>query len=393
MQVVDAGIERSLLARLADALVHKVLCLLVQLLDASGMDAAVGDEVLERHARGLAADGVEAREDDGLGRVVDHEVDAGNLLERADVASLAADDAALEVVGGNVDGGDGDLAGLIGGATLDGGRDDLAGGLVGLVADAHLGLAQDLRLLADGLGADAGEQFVMGIVLGEAGDALELGSLAGGEVVQIALALVELALEARELMLALVERLVAMVEGLLALHDAVLERLELLLALLLLSLGRGLEGDDLLLRGEHRLLASGLGIARGLGGDALGGPVGLVDLGLCVHDAGVGLARRITVCDKSRYRRAYRRDENNLPNHACSSNDVRVIDVVQETHTYTGTRHKRYDILHVLSAAQCRTSHMKKTSSRQERRDTPLWHFQSYDSMDGKSNTLQKQRR
>ena len=70
---------------------------------------------------------------DGLGRVVDHEVDAGDLLEGADVATLAADDAALEVIGGNVHGGNGDLGGVVGGAALNGQVDtNLLSGLVAL---------------------------------------------------------------------------------------------------------------------------------------------------------------------------------------------------------------------------------------------------------------------
>ena len=64
------------------------------------MDAAVGDELGERDPGDLAADRVEARDDDGLGRVVDDQVDAGRLLEGADVAALAADDPALHLVAG-----------------------------------------------------------------------------------------------------------------------------------------------------------------------------------------------------------------------------------------------------------------------------------------------------
>mgnify|MGYP003693834893 CR=1 FL=1 len=48
--------------------------------------------------RDLAAHGIERRQDHRLGRVVDDHVDAGDDLERADVAALAADDAPLHVV-------------------------------------------------------------------------------------------------------------------------------------------------------------------------------------------------------------------------------------------------------------------------------------------------------
>ena len=50
---------------------------------------------------------IEGGDDDGFRRVVDDEVDARQVLERADVATLASDDSALHVVGGQLDDGDG----------------------------------------------------------------------------------------------------------------------------------------------------------------------------------------------------------------------------------------------------------------------------------------------
>src|SRR5687767_6824037 len=58
-------------------------------LDATGMDAAVGDQLLEREPRDLATDRIEAGYDDGVRRVVDDHVDARRELEGADVPSLA----------------------------------------------------------------------------------------------------------------------------------------------------------------------------------------------------------------------------------------------------------------------------------------------------------------
>src|SRR4051812_49788401 len=62
------------------------------------MNAAVLHEALERDAGDLAADRIEAGEDDRFRRVVDDQVDARRQFERADVAAFASDDAALEVV-------------------------------------------------------------------------------------------------------------------------------------------------------------------------------------------------------------------------------------------------------------------------------------------------------
>ena len=93
---MNARVECSLLASLLHALVHELFCLAEHLFDARGMDAAVGNEVFHGDAADFAANRVEARDGDALRRVVDDEVRARELLERADVATLASDDATLE---------------------------------------------------------------------------------------------------------------------------------------------------------------------------------------------------------------------------------------------------------------------------------------------------------
>ena len=135
------------------------LRLVDDLFDARGVDPAVGDQLRQRQAGDLAADGVEAREHDGLGRVVDDQVDAGGLLERPDVATLAADDPALHLVAREVHDGDGVLRRVVGGHALHRGDDDLARLLLGLVAGAPLDGPGELDgvvlgLLADGLEQD-----------------------------------------------------------------------------------------------------------------------------------------------------------------------------------------------------------------------------------------------
>ena len=74
----------------------------------------------------LAADRVEAADDHHAGRVVDDHVDAGGLLEGADVAPFAADDPALHFVAGDVDGAGGGLGRVGGGVALHGGEQHLA---------------------------------------------------------------------------------------------------------------------------------------------------------------------------------------------------------------------------------------------------------------------------
>ena len=96
-------LEHRLLAGLADDLLELRLRLVVRLLDARRVDAPVLDQLRQRQPRDLAAEPVERREHDRVRRVVDDEVDAGEVLERADVAALAADDPALHVVGRQLD--------------------------------------------------------------------------------------------------------------------------------------------------------------------------------------------------------------------------------------------------------------------------------------------------
>jgi hypothetical protein len=81
-----------------DGALDLVAGLVEVLLDLRRVDAAVLNEPLQGEPRHLAPHGVEARHHDGLGRVVDDEVAARDLLEGANVTALAPDDAPLELV-------------------------------------------------------------------------------------------------------------------------------------------------------------------------------------------------------------------------------------------------------------------------------------------------------
>src|SRR5262245_51322390 len=76
------------------------------------MDATVLEQPLQRELGYLSSDAVERREHDGLRCVVDDEVDTGQVLECPDVATLAADDPPLHVVGGKLDNGHRCLCGV-----------------------------------------------------------------------------------------------------------------------------------------------------------------------------------------------------------------------------------------------------------------------------------------
>ena len=139
----------------------------------------------------LAAHGVEGGEDDGFGRVVHYDFDAGGGFEGTDVASLTADDAALDFVGLDVEHGDGVLDGCFGGHALDGLDDDalgfLGGGHLGIVHDVvDVGLCLGLGLFLERL-----YHAVAGFVGREARDGFELFDLLALQVVQFVLLLVD----------------------------------------------------------------------------------------------------------------------------------------------------------------------------------------------------------
>jgi hypothetical protein len=155
------------------------------------VDAPVLQELLERHAGDLAPHAVEAGEDDRVGRVVDDEVDAGEVLEGADVPALAADDAALHVVGGQLDDGDRRLRRVTRGHALHHDAQDVADPAVGVA----LGLLLDLAHLAGALVADLilqlAQQDLLGLRRAQAGDTLELAHVALAYLADLRLVLLD----------------------------------------------------------------------------------------------------------------------------------------------------------------------------------------------------------
>ena len=255
-----AGVVGGLLAGLAHDRVDLGAGLGDDLLDAAGVDAAVGDELGDRQPGDLAADRVEAGQDHGLGRVVDDQVDAGRLLEGADVAALAADDPALHLVRRQVDDRDGVLGGVVGGHALDRGDDDVAGLVLGVLAGAPLDRAGDLDRVVLGLLADGLDEDVLGVLGRHVRDALEGGDLLAVGPGEVLAGLVELALAVEELAVALLEHVGALVELLVALEEAALEAGQLGASGAGLFLGLALHAELLVLRLEDQLLLAGAGL-------------------------------------------------------------------------------------------------------------------------------------
>ena len=195
-------LEDGLLAGVDDVLLDLRLRLVVHLLDPGGMDAAVLDQLRQRDLGDFPADPVERGEHDRLRGVVDDEVHARQVLERPDVAALAADDPALHVVGGKLDERDSRLRGVVGRDALQSVRDEVAGAPLrfGLGLLLHLPDAS-CKLVADQL-FRAAEEVRLGLVRGHARDPLELLQLGVLRLLQLLLQLLRVRLPVGDALLA-----------------------------------------------------------------------------------------------------------------------------------------------------------------------------------------------
>ena len=250
VETVDVRFEGGALTLLTDGVVDLLLGLGDHLLNAGGMDAAVLNELFERQSRHLAADRVKAGYGDGFGRIVDDQIAARERFDGADVAALAADDAALHLVVRQGNDRDGHFARVVGGAALDGRADDLARHALGVVLELALDLLD--------LGGLLVHDFVFE-TFDEVGDRFDL--------VLLRLYVGETLVEGVGLA---VERVGLAVERFLLLLQTAFLLLQLAAAGLFFLFKLGAVAVDLLLGLHERLALLALGALDGVVDDALG---------------------------------------------------------------------------------------------------------------------------
>ncbi len=245
----DTRLKAGLLGGFLEALLDVLLGLLDRLLDAARVDAAVGEQALEGHAGGLTPHGVEAGQHDGLGGIVHDEVNARELLEGADVAALAADDAALHLIAGQRHDRDGGLSGLLDGTALDGLADDPGGLAAALLAGLALGAGNDDGRLARDLLLDFVQQGILGFLGRQVRDLLEGQAALLDEVEGFLLFGFQTALAVLELLSVLVQVLFLALDNVFAFFQALLGAVNLEARRLIVLLHFRLEADHLFLGG------------------------------------------------------------------------------------------------------------------------------------------------
>ncbi len=173
VKLTAVRLEDGLLPGLHDVLLELRLRLVVHLLDPRRVYAPVLDELVERQSSDLAAERVERRQHHRMRGVVDDEVDAREVLERADVPTFAADDAALEVVRCELDDRHRRLGRMAGGDALERVGDERAGAAASIGSCLFLHLSNLAGELVAHEVLRALEQLLARLVDGQAGDLLE----------------------------------------------------------------------------------------------------------------------------------------------------------------------------------------------------------------------------
>ncbi len=148
VHIVDAQVDAGTLTYLGNLLLNLFAGLGNHLFNTGGMDAAVGHQFMQRQAGNFAANGVEAAEDNSIGRVVDNDLHTGERFQGANVAALAANDTAFDLLIFKVEHANGVLHSCFSGGALDGLYDNLLGLLVG----GYLGLLHDVHDACGGIG-------------------------------------------------------------------------------------------------------------------------------------------------------------------------------------------------------------------------------------------------
>ncbi len=149
----------------------------------------------------LAADAVKARHHNHARRVVHDHIHTGGLLEGPNVAALAADDASLHLVAGNVDRAHGDLGGVGRGIALDCRREDLAGSLLAGLAHGRVVPHNDRADLSPELVVDPPQQHRPRLLGAKPADLVQQLALFGLDLFQVEMPLLNFFLLLGEIML------------------------------------------------------------------------------------------------------------------------------------------------------------------------------------------------
>ena len=262
VQAMDAQLHHRTLALALHLQFQIVAALFHRLLDAGGVDTAIADQTLQRHAGHLAAGLVKGGQGDGFRGIIDDQIHAGSGLQCADVAALAADDAALHLIAGQRYHADGGLAAMVGSAAADGLSDEVAGDVIAVFLQVGLVGSNAHSLFVGQLLVHLVQQHLAGVLLTQAGQRFQTLHLLGAQSIDLCQTLLGFSGALFQLFFLLFQRFGLAVQRRLLLVDAVLltadlrtALLDLLVGFCLLGIDLGFQTESLVLCFQNRFLA------------------------------------------------------------------------------------------------------------------------------------------
>ena len=262
VQAVDAQLHNSALALPLHLQLEVVAALFHRFLNAGGVDAAIADKALQRHAGHLAAGLVEGGQGNGLRGIINDKVNAGRSLKGADIAALTADDAALHLVAGQRDDADGGLAAVVSSTAADGLADEVAGDAVAVLLQIGLVGGDADGLLVGQLLVHLVQQHFAGVLLAQAGQRFQTLHLLGAQGVDLGQTGVGLGGTLLQVLFLALQGFGLAVQGIFLLVNAVFltadlstALFDLLVGLCLLGIDLGLQLEGLVLGFQNRFLA------------------------------------------------------------------------------------------------------------------------------------------
>src|SRR5215216_4233920 len=173
MQVRDSDLSHRILGRAQTLCLNLTFTPLMHLLDASGMDSAISDQLGQGHPSGFPSNGIETGEQHRFRRIVNHDVHPGDLLERSDIATLPTNDSALHVVAWKMDCRNHRLRGQLGCQTLNGSDNYLLRPRIRFANRLTFDVTSKKYGLPFRIVSDRGDQFRLGLLGSQAGDAFQ----------------------------------------------------------------------------------------------------------------------------------------------------------------------------------------------------------------------------
>src|SRR5689334_5949875 len=281
MQAMNPRLVRGRLADLEDLCVDFLARLVDDLFDAAWMNTSIRHELLEREARDLAANRIEAGDHHRVRRIVDDDIDSGRQLEGADVPAFPTDDAPLHLVVRKRYCRYRALSRVLGGDPLNGERDNLLCLALGVASRGFPDLANTIRRVGVRLLFHATDELRLRVLSRHARHLLEAPALFANQRTQLLFALhhrflatAEFARATAEIAVALLEDVGLAIENRLALGDTSLLALDFLAAPAHFLLEFFAQLDELFLSADNCTLSKILSFALAIGDDSLGGLLG-----------------------------------------------------------------------------------------------------------------------